>query len=67
MACRWCVRAAAALEAAYKEVEAGQLEDHPKQAALQKVLIGIRTLQPVRANNLFIHMQHSSPWAVRET
>ena len=38
---------AAALEAAYKQVEAGKLEDHPKQAALQKALIGIQTVQPV--------------------
>ena len=38
---------AAALEAAYKQVEAGNLEDHPKQAALQKALIGIHTVQPV--------------------
>ena len=38
---------AAALEAAYKEVEAGRLEDHPKQAALQKALTAIHTLQPV--------------------
>lgn len=38
---------AAALEAAYKQVEAGKLEDHPKQAALQKALTGIQTVQPV--------------------
>ena len=38
---------AAALEAAYQEVEAGKLEDHPKQAALQKALTAIHTLQPV--------------------
>ncbi len=38
---------APALEAAYKQVEAGKLEDHPKQAALQKALIGIQTVQPV--------------------
>ena len=44
---RWCVKVAAALEAAYKQVEAGNLEDHPKQAALQKALIGIHTVQPV--------------------
>lgn len=39
---------AAALEAAYKGVEAGKLADHPKQAALQKTLTGIHTLHPVR-------------------
>lgn len=38
---------AAALEAAYKEVEVGKLEDHPKQAALQKALTAIHTVQPV--------------------
>ncbi|KAL0053220.1 hypothetical protein WJX82_002643 [Trebouxia sp. C0006] len=43
---KWCVKVAAALEAAYKQVEAGKLEDHPKQAALQKALIGIQTVQP---------------------
>ncbi|KAL0033852.1 hypothetical protein WJX77_007687 [Trebouxia sp. C0004] len=43
---RWCVKMAAALEAAYKQVEAGKLEDHPKQAALHKALTGIQTVRP---------------------
>ena len=46
---------AAALEAAYKQVEAGKLEDHPKQAALQKALIGIQTVQPVGISSNLLH------------
>ena len=47
-ACRWFVKSAAVLEAAYEEVEAGRLVDHPKQATLKKILTGIITMQPVR-------------------
>lgn len=46
--CRWFVKSAAVLEAAYEEVEAGRLVDHPKQATLKKILTGIVTMQPVR-------------------
>ena len=46
--CRWFFKSAAVLEAAYEEVEAGRLVDHPKQAALKKILTGIVTMQPVR-------------------
>lgn len=46
---------AVALEAAYKQVEAGKLEDHPKQAALQKALIGIQTVQPVGIPSNLLH------------
>ena len=54
---------AAALEAAYKQVEAGKLEDHPKQAALQKALIGIQTVQPVGISlNLLHHKFGQSPY-----
>lgn len=49
-ACRWFVKSAAVLEAAYEEVEAGRLIDHPKQATLQKVLTGIVTMQPVKCS-----------------
>lgn len=42
------MKSAAVLEAAYEEVEAGRLIDHPKQAALQKTLTGIVTMHPVR-------------------
>jgi len=52
---RWCVKVAAALEAAYKQVEAGKMEDHPKQAALQKALIGIQTVQPVGTPFSLLH------------
>lgn len=48
-ACRWFVKSAAVLEAAYEEVEAGRLVDHPKQVTLQKVLTGIVTMQPVNS------------------
>ena len=51
LACRWFVKSAAVLEAAYEEVEAGRLVDHPKQAALQKVLTGVVTMHPVRLSN----------------
>ena len=46
-ACRWFVKTGAVLAAAYEAVEADKLTDHPKQGTLQKVLMGIVTLQPV--------------------
>lgn len=41
--------AIAALEQAHAAVEAGQLEDHPKQQLLQKLLAAIAALAPVSA------------------
>lgn len=49
---RWFLKTAAILEAAYEEVEAGKLTDHPKQATLQKALTSIVTLQPVSHSSL---------------
>lgn len=39
--------AARELREAYKQVESSKLEDHPKQAALRRILGGIETLSPV--------------------
>jgi hypothetical protein len=43
-----CSRASAALSHALAQVEAGRLEDHPKQAALRRVLQGAQATRPVR-------------------
>ena len=44
---RYCVKTAAALQGAFGQVEAAKVQDHAKQAALQRTLTSIRTLQPV--------------------
>lgn len=43
-----CSSAANALSSAQAEVDAGRLEDHPKQAVLRKVLLGANAMRPVR-------------------
>lgn len=43
-----CSSAADALSRAQAEVDAGRLEDHPKQAVLRKVLLGAHAMRPVR-------------------
>ena len=35
------------LQQAYQAVEAGRLEDHPKQGVLRRVLSGMETMAPV--------------------
>lgn len=65
-ACRWFVKSAAVLEAAYEEVEAGRLIDHPKQATLQKVLTGIVTMQPVRLPLITSDLSHVYPSVVTD-
>ena len=61
-ACRWFVKSAAVLEAAYEEVEAARLIDHPKQAALQKILTGVVTMHPVSIQNHSVFItEHPSP------
>ena len=40
---------AAALERAFEDVEAGTLEDHPKQDQLRRVLTSLNTVLPVSA------------------
>ena len=47
---------------AYRQVESGQYEDHPKQAALQRVLKGIDALTPVRL--LLCSCGGGAPWPV---
>ncbi len=42
-----CKDIVAALQRAYDEVEAGQLQDHPKLAALKAVLTTVSAIQPV--------------------
>ncbi len=42
------VTASRELHQAYQQVEGNQLEDHPKQAALRRILGGIEALAPVR-------------------
>ena len=42
-----CKDSANALSAALCRVDAGQCPDHPKQAALKRVLSSMSTLQPV--------------------
>ena len=41
---------AAALERAFENVEAGTLEDHPKQDQLRRVLTSLNTVLPVSAS-----------------
>ena len=43
-----CAPSADALSKALRAVEAGTAADHPKQAALKRVLLSATTLQPVR-------------------
>lgn len=47
-----CKEVAAALQQAYNKVEGGQLQDHPKLAALKAVLTTVSAIQPVR---LYVH------------
>ena len=42
-----CKDVVTALQHAYDEVEAGQLQDHPKLAALKAVLTTVSAIQPV--------------------
>ena len=42
-----CREVVTALQHAYAEVEAGQLQDHPKLAALKEVLTTVLAIQPV--------------------
>jgi len=53
-----CSRASAALSQALADVEAGRLADHPKQAALRRVLQGAQATRPVRTP--FSQQQHQS-------
>jgi len=42
-----CKEVVTALQQAYDKVEAGQLQDHPKLAALKAVLTTVSAIQPV--------------------
>lgn len=42
------VTAVQELARAHQKVEGGQLEDHPKQAALRRLLASLATMSPVR-------------------
>ena len=65
-----CSRAAAALGRALAEVEAGRHEDHPKQMALRRVLLGAQAMSVVR---FFVDAQaarssavlHATEWTAK--
>ena len=57
-----CSGSAGALRGACANVEAGQLADHPKLAALRRALTAFRTLKAVRL--AFLCLQGASPHSV---